>query len=591
MTIAAEPYRYEAFLSYRHDDPDRRVAERLHRFLENYRVPATLVAKGVPERVLRIFRDRDELPTSSDLGAEIETALRESLFLVVICSPRTPDSQWVTKEVETFIRLGRADRILTLLVEGEPAEAFPAPLLASAAEGATGPAQAQPLAADLRGTHGPDLGKLPMEGLRLLAPMLGCHFDDLRRRHLQRRRRRQLAAAAMVSAVALAFGGAVLELRHSRAARDRAEVAADLYGLADNLRQRWGLIEAVPVLDDLDRQMMADARRQFPLQADLMIGNHLTLMMTTRAEQIRGILHDYPAGAPVGRSVLAAAARLGIPPEALRKVHDRAERADAAAESLRNAFSEAPTYLGDGKAELEALYPRLLENAQLRTGLYTEIARGDARALAAEVCRAGCPAVETAWLAKASPRDPSELVPLLARAVEERRTLAVELRQAVAARSAEAADVLAIKPEDGSQEILGKTTVLRAMGRLAEALAGFVQWRARFAAEHPDLVPLVAAAEQLTRQHETLRIDKAAYIVDVPPDSEAARVGLQPGDLVVAYDGAAIGYAQDFVAATKANAGREAVTIDILRRQPDGSFERRSLTVKGGRLGITVAGI
>src|SRR5262245_58221788 len=121
--------RYAAFVSYRHLDPDRRWARWLHTALETYRVPPRLVAeRGVAPRVGRVFRDEEEVPASAELSREIETALRESRFLVVVCSPRTPQSIWVNREVEQFRALGRGDRILALLVEGEPYEAFPAAL-------------------------------------------------------------------------------------------------------------------------------------------------------------------------------------------------------------------------------------------------------------------------------------------------------------------------------------------------------------------------------------------------------------------------------------------------------------------------------
>src|SRR3954466_13140747 len=93
--------RYAAFISYRHVEPDRRWAKWLHAALETYRVPARLVRdKGVPPRVGRVFRDEDELPASDNLNTEIESALSQSGHLIVVCSPRTPESRWVNREVE-----------------------------------------------------------------------------------------------------------------------------------------------------------------------------------------------------------------------------------------------------------------------------------------------------------------------------------------------------------------------------------------------------------------------------------------------------------------------------------------------------------
>src|SRR5436190_262292 len=115
--------KYWAFLSYSHTD--KKWGDWLHRALETYRVPRRLVGKDsrdgkVPERVYPIFRDREELPVSADLGSNINEALQESRYLIVICSPRSAQSRWVGEEIKTFKKLGREDRILALIVDGEP---------------------------------------------------------------------------------------------------------------------------------------------------------------------------------------------------------------------------------------------------------------------------------------------------------------------------------------------------------------------------------------------------------------------------------------------------------------------------------------
>src|SRR4051812_41267165 len=151
-------YHYAAFISYRHADVDRRWAKWLHRTLETYRVPRRLAAeRGLPRRIGRCFRDEEELPASSDLSREIDAALERSRFLIVVCSPRTPASEWVNREVERVREMGRHDRILALLVEGEPADSFPRALreirrTVTAAGGLTRHEieRVEPLAADVR---------------------------------------------------------------------------------------------------------------------------------------------------------------------------------------------------------------------------------------------------------------------------------------------------------------------------------------------------------------------------------------------------------------------------------------------------------
>lgn len=118
--------RYSAFISYRHADntqEGRRWAEWLHRSLERYVVPPDLIGtpdlRGDPIRdsLYPIFRDEDELPANADLATGIRAALEVSDHLIVLCSAISP---WVRKEVKEFKELGRSDRILAIIIAGEP---------------------------------------------------------------------------------------------------------------------------------------------------------------------------------------------------------------------------------------------------------------------------------------------------------------------------------------------------------------------------------------------------------------------------------------------------------------------------------------
>ncbi|MDR2615046.1 MAG: TIR domain-containing protein [Oscillospiraceae bacterium] len=197
--------RYDAFISYRHGELDGLVAEKLHKMLETYRIPNAIAKKTGRKKLSRIFRDREELPTSSNLSDSINDALENSDFLLLICSRRTCESQWVMREVERFGELRGKDRIITLLIDGEPDESFPPGLREREVGGET--VFVEPLAADIRAdTWADSIKLLKEEKLRLLAPILGCAFDDLRRRHRRRRVRRTAAAVGAAFAFTLSFG-------------------------------------------------------------------------------------------------------------------------------------------------------------------------------------------------------------------------------------------------------------------------------------------------------------------------------------------------------------------------------------------------
>lgn len=258
----AHPYRYRAFISYSHHDVA--WAQWLHKGLETYRIPSRLVgtrtsAGVVPRRLAPIFRDRDELASATDLSRKVNEALAESANLIVICSPHAAASRWVQEEVLAFRRLGRAERIFCLLVEGEPlSEACFVPALLPAGHGDD---MTEPIAADARKHKD---GRRNAK-LKLIAGLLDLDYDALRRRELQRRVRRLTAmtvAALAVMTLTTVLAVAAMLARHSaeqaRADAERRQRQAEnlvdfmLGDLADKLDE----VRRLDIMEDVDNQAM-----------------------------------------------------------------------------------------------------------------------------------------------------------------------------------------------------------------------------------------------------------------------------------------------------------------------------------------------
>jgi len=206
-----EGYKYRAFISYSH--LDRTWGDWLHRALETYRIPRRLAGTAgrdgpVPKTLFPIFRDREELPTASDLSSQITEALEQSACLVVICSPRSAVSRWVNEEILHFKRLGRENRIVAVIVDGEPNasdkagidsafECFPPGLrFHLGPKGGLSARRTEPIAADARaegdGKHNAKL--------KLIAGLLGVKYDALKRRDETRRMVRNMVAASVFAA-------------------------------------------------------------------------------------------------------------------------------------------------------------------------------------------------------------------------------------------------------------------------------------------------------------------------------------------------------------------------------------------------------
>lgn len=258
--------RFRAFLSYSHADAGWTTW--LFKRLETYRVPSRLVgttgAHGViGARLGTLFRDRDELPSAGDLGTTIRSALADSEWLILICSPTAAKSHWVNAEVEAFVANGRGDRVLCFVVGGTPGSAdpdqqcFPPALLQPDAVGVV----REPLAADARPTGD---GR-ERAFIKLVAGILGVGYDALAQREAHRRHRRLIAVASasllgMTIALGLAFN-AYLARNEAVVARNDAQrrqtQAEDILGfMLGDLRKKLTTVGRLDLMGAVDSKAM-----------------------------------------------------------------------------------------------------------------------------------------------------------------------------------------------------------------------------------------------------------------------------------------------------------------------------------------------
>ena len=201
---------YNAFISYRHHPLDVKVAEQIHKGLEHYRIPKSIKKKH--DGKLRLFRDKEELPITSNLTDDITKALENSDFLIVICSTHTKESIWVQREIETFLKTHDHSRVLTVLVDGQdPYEILPEILCSQEGiDPETGEKKMlpiEPLSCDWRvGKRKAYREELP----RLAAALLGCGYDELRQRERQYRTRRLVTVFSLALAATLGLMSYVL---------------------------------------------------------------------------------------------------------------------------------------------------------------------------------------------------------------------------------------------------------------------------------------------------------------------------------------------------------------------------------------------
>lgn len=252
-------YKYDAFISYRHVEPDLTIAKILHDMIEKFNIPKhlrTTLNENNNENliddkhVFRVFRDREELSTK-DLSTMIEEAIADSENLIVICSKRTFISPWCRKEVQLFKKIHGVNNIIPVLIEGEPDESFLDELknLKTTfinSENIEEEKNIELLAADIRpdevkspsfkgyeileNSKDPKMNELTKKSLdilkkseiyRIVASMLNVNYGDLKLRHQERYLKRIIYTSVAASIAMLIFVVSVTTLYLKSVASER----------------------------------------------------------------------------------------------------------------------------------------------------------------------------------------------------------------------------------------------------------------------------------------------------------------------------------------------------------------------------------
>ena len=202
-----EGYEYYAFISYKRENVQ--WAKWLHHKLEHYRLPANIRKnnKDLPNKIRPVFQDSQEL-SGGLLSKSIENSLKQSKYLIVICSPLSAKSPWVNREVQTFIDFGREENIIPFIIDGTPfsskeeKECFPPALLNLKG------------ARELLGISINEMGR-DAAIVKVVARMFDLKFDTLWQRYEREKKRKRFIITAIVLAfalISLGIGSYILRL-------------------------------------------------------------------------------------------------------------------------------------------------------------------------------------------------------------------------------------------------------------------------------------------------------------------------------------------------------------------------------------------
>ena len=193
--------KYTAFISYRHSEKDFAVAKDVQNQLEHLKIPKDIKKKYGVKSSFSIFRDQDELPVIHDISGTIQDALRNSEWLIVICSNTTAESRWVQREIEYYLQFHPIEHVLTVLVDGEPENTIPEILFHHGMnQNISALSDFEPNSCDYRvGFRKAHKTEIP----KLASRIIGCSYAELMQRQKQYLYRRIAVASAGITLVSL----------------------------------------------------------------------------------------------------------------------------------------------------------------------------------------------------------------------------------------------------------------------------------------------------------------------------------------------------------------------------------------------------
>ena len=179
-------------------------------------------------------------------------------------------------------------------------------------------------------------------------------------------------------------------------------------------------------------------------------------------------------------------------------------------------------------------------------------------------------------------KDAERLVAERAAIVEE----AKDLRDTALDEYAKLNEKLVIQTSDPWNVVVGKAVSLRQLGRTTEAVAAFSRYADMFSEKDPTAKQYSRTAQQFTIQLDSLDISGGVYLYEIVQGGVADRSGLKVGDIIIGYGDRTIANMDDITIALRDSSRGNSVRLTYLRMSDAGVFQRQTVTINSGSLGV-----
>lgn len=393
-----------------------------------------------------------------------------------------------------------------------------------------------------------------------------------------------------------------------RAAQAKKALIGEVLTAVQSLDERLGYVQEIVQTETFSPRLDRIRRNLLPDLADSLGQGYTRLMIQEKLSSLRQMLNSSPLPTSSGHSLMDNLRDSGMDTEPFRLFYAQLAEVERVTEDFIHALSLMARIPGD-PSRLRTKYTQtrlhlaeqILSIESQRAYILALILLGQANSgrHAVPLPDSATPILNT--LTHLRPRElisrqkaeeislqlQEELTRLLAQKAalgpmgEQLHQESIQTYQALQAR-------FTIKDSDPPRVVLGKAISLRQFGHRAKAVSAFARYKEMFAPKDPSARQFAHTAQQFTLQMHSLGVNGGVYIFQLVSDSRAEKAGLQPGDIIVQYNGHPTpGMAQFTQATHSAQSGKE-VSMTWLRLNAQNHFERHSGSLPGGQLGIGI---
>lgn len=288
---------YDAFISYSHAR-DKPIAAAMQSLLQSLGKP------WYRRRALTIFRDDACLAATPTLWPAIEVALSQSRYLVLLASPQAAKSQWVTREVEYWLKHKSVNTILIAVTAGrlewdQPADDFvwneftPLPRVLKTQF------RAEPKWVELHSFRRRSMrssSRFAELGATLAAAIYGVPKDDLLSKEVSQQRRAMMLASA-TAGVMMVLGATSAWYWHDAVEAHQVATTRSNEIQAQQIRSERTILSAARTANTLIRELAAEFRERKDLPSDfvrklLYRAQYLQDQLTETAAQAPDLMRD-----------------------------------------------------------------------------------------------------------------------------------------------------------------------------------------------------------------------------------------------------------------------------------------------------------